>query len=108
MKCPSQHSPRHRVFPIRDSHPLSATSLAVACCLSLPLGALAQDAAMGGQTETTSGTQPSVVQRVEIVARQGSTELRRAASVAKQIDGREELDRYGATNTLDFLRRLPG
>lgn len=108
MKCPSQHSPRHRVFPIRDSHQLCATSLAVVCWLCVPLGALAQDAAMGGQTETTSGTQPSVVQRVEIVARQGSTELRRAASVAKQIYGREELDRYGDTNTLDFLRRLPG
>jgi iron complex outermembrane receptor protein len=42
------------------------------------------------------------------VAKQGSTELRRAASVAKQIYGREELDRYGDTNTLDVLRRLPG
>lgn len=63
---------------------------------------------MGGQSDSASGTQPSVIQRVEIVAKQGSTELRRAASVAKQIYGREELDRYGDTNTLDVLRRLPG
>ena len=42
------------------------------------------------------------------MAKQGSTELRRAASVAKQIYGREELDRYGDTNTLDVFRRLPG
>ncbi|MFM8588661.1 MAG: TonB-dependent receptor plug domain-containing protein [Limnohabitans sp.] len=42
------------------------------------------------------------------MARQGSTELRRAASVAKQIYGREELDRFGDTNALDVLRRLPG
>jgi len=74
----------------------------------MPLGAMAQDAGMGAQTEPASGTQPSVIQRVEIVAKQGSTELRRAASVAKQIYGREELDRYGDTNTLDVLRRLPG
>jgi iron complex outermembrane receptor protein len=42
------------------------------------------------------------------VGRQGSTELRRAASVAKQIYGREELDRFGDTNVLDVMRRLPG
>jgi iron complex outermembrane receptor protein len=42
------------------------------------------------------------------VGRQGSTELRRAASVAKQIYGREELDRFGDTNALDVMRRLPG
>lgn len=70
--------------------------------------AMGQDAAVGVQTEPGTGNQPSVIQRVEIVARQGSTELRRAASVAKQIYGREELDRYGDTNTLDVLRRLPG
>lgn len=69
--------------------------------------AIGQDA-VGVQTEPGTGNQPSVIQRVEIVARQGSTELRRAASVAKQIYGREELDRYGDTNTLDVLRRLPG
>jgi len=34
--------------------------------------------------------------------------LRRAASFAKQIYGREELDRYGDTNALDVMRRLPG
>jgi outer membrane receptor for ferrienterochelin and colicins len=50
----------------------------------------------------------SSAQRVEIAARQGSTELRRAASVAKQVYGREELDKFGDTNALDVLRRLPG
>ena len=69
--------------------------------------AIGQDA-VGVQTEPGTGNQPSVIQRVEIVARQGSTELRRAASVAKQIYGREELDRYGDTNVLDVMRRLPG
>ena len=76
--------------------------------LAAPLTTLAQDAGPGGQTESTSGPQPSVTQRVEIAARQGSTDLRRAANIAKQIYGREELDRFGDTNALDVLRRLPG
>ena len=37
-----------------------------------------------------------------------ATDLRRAANVAKQIYGREELDSFGDTNALDVLRRLPG
>lgn len=76
--------------------------------LTAPISVLAQDSSVGGQTETTTAPQTSVIQRVEIVGRQGSTELRRAASVAKQIYGREELDRFGDTNVLDVMRRLPG
>ena len=85
--------------------PTAQAALLLSLCA--PLFAIGQDA-VGVQTEPGTGNQPSVIQRVEIVARQGSTELRRAASVAKQIYGREELDRYGDTNTLDVLRRLPG
>ena len=76
--------------------------------LTAPMGIWAQDSSVGGQAETSTAPQSSVIQRVEIVGRQGSTELRRAASVAKQIYGREELDRYGDTNALDVMRRLPG
>jgi iron complex outermembrane receptor protein len=76
--------------------------------LTAPMSVWAQDSSVGGQTETTTAPQTSVIQRVEIVGRQGSTELRRAASVAKQIYGREELDRFGDTNVLDVMRRLPG
>ena len=85
--------------------PTAQAALLLSLCA--PMFAIGQDA-VGVQTEPGTGNQPSVIQRVEIVARQGSTELRRAASVAKQIYGREELDRYGDTNTLDVLRRLPG
>lgn len=108
MKCPSIFSPRYCAFLSSAPSPLTATCIAVLLALSSPLTGLAQDAGLGGQSEPVSGAQPSVIQRVEIVAKQGSTELRRAASVAKQIYGREELDRYGDTNTLDVLRRLPG
>ena len=102
MKCPSPFNARQRAFPMR---PTAQAALLLSLCV--PLYAIGQDA-VGVQTEPGTGNQPSVIQRVEIVARQGSTELRRAASVAKQIYGREELDRYGDTNTLDVLRRLPG
>ena len=48
-------------------------------------------------------------QRVEVGARLlNGTELRRNAMVAKQLYGREELDKYGDTNVLDVLKRLPG
>ncbi len=94
MRCPARH------------HALAqAATLAV---LTAPLAVLAQDAGGGGQSESSSGAQPSVMQRVEITARTGSIELRRAANIAKQIYGREELDRFGDTNALDVLRRLPG
>ena len=102
MKCPTPFDDRQRAFPMR---PTAQAALLLSLCA--PLFAIGQDA-VGVQTEPGTGNQPSVIQRVEIVARQGSTELRRAASVAKQIYGREELDRYGDTNTLDVLRRLPG
>ena len=102
MKCPTPFNARQRAFPMR---PTAQAALLLSLCA--PLFAIGQDA-VGVQTEPGTGNQPSVIQRVEIVARQGSTELRRAASVAKQIYGREELDRYGDTNTLDVLRRLPG
>ena len=71
--------------------------------LAAPMGIWAQDSSVSGQAEPSATPQTSVIQRVEIVGRQGSTELRRAASVAKQIYGREELDRYGDTNALDVM-----
>jgi outer membrane receptor for ferrienterochelin and colicins len=69
--------------------------------------AKAQDAAGPGQGEPTT-PQPTSAQRIEITGRQSSTDLRRASRVAKQIYGREELDKFGDTNALDVMRRLPG
>ncbi len=87
-------------------HP--ARALALLALLHGP-AAWAQDAAGPGQPDTAT-TQPgtSASQRIEVTARQGSTDLRRASRVAKQIYGREELDQYGDTNALDVMRRLPG
>jgi outer membrane receptor for ferrienterochelin and colicins len=94
-----------RALPFVQQRP---SKLLVSVALLTQFGAMAQDSSVGNQAEPATSPQQSTIQRVEIVARQGSTELRRAASVAKQIYGREELDRYGDTNVLDVMRRLPG
>lgn len=73
-----------------------------------PLLALAQEPAAPGQGEAAPGSSTSTQQRVEISARNSSTDLRRASRVAKQIYGREELDKFGDTSALDVMRRLPG
>ena len=105
MKSLSIHAVRRD--PVGMIPRQSVTWMALAA-LTAPISVWAQDSSVGGQSETTTAPQTSVIQRVEIVGRQGSTELRRAASVAKQIYGREELDRFGDTNVLDVMRRLPG
>ncbi|PUE17533.1 TonB-dependent siderophore receptor [Limnohabitans sp. MMS-10A-178] len=105
MKSLSIHAIRREPVGMIPRQPVTWMALAA---LTAPMSVWAQDSSVGGQTETTTAPQTSVIQRVEIVGRQGSTELRRAASVAKQIYGREELDRFGDTNALDVMRRLPG
>ncbi len=105
MKSLSIHAIRRDPVGMIPRQPVTLMALAA---LTAPISVWAQDSSVGGQSETTTAPQTSVIQRVEIVGRQGSTELRRAASVAKQIYGREELDRFGDTNALDVMRRLPG
>jgi hypothetical protein len=47
----------------------------VSVALLTQLGVMAQDSSVGNQAEPASAPQQSTIQRVEIVARQGSTEL---------------------------------
>ena len=48
-------------------------------------------------------------QRVEITGGRGSdTDQRRQSTAAKIVIGREEIERYGDSNTLELLKRLPG
>ncbi|QPF74977.1 TonB-dependent receptor [Roseateles sp. DAIF2] len=93
-----------------NRHPVAAASAFLCAALSGGLSAtaaLAQDMPSGmEEPRPSSGNR---LERVEIQSRQQSdTELRRRASVAKQIYGREELDKYGDTNVSDVLKRLPG
>ena len=51
--------------------------------------------------------QPQSLERVEVRGRQATeTELRRRQPVAKQIYGRDDLDKYGDTQLSDVLKRL--
>ena len=69
--------------------------------------ARAQDIPVSG--ESSPRAPASKLERVEILGKQSSdNDLRRRAQTAKQIYGREELDKYGDVNVADVLKRLPG
>jgi len=79
-----------------------------AACLALLAGAAsAQDVpGVPGDAAPRPGAR---IERIEVTARpQSDTELRRRAPVAKQVYGRDEIDKYGDTNVSDVLKRLPG
>ncbi|MBV8036400.1 TonB-dependent receptor [Roseateles sp.] len=50
----------------------------------------------------------SQLERVSVTRQQTDTDLRRRQPVAKQLYGRDELDKYGDTQLSDVLKRLPG
>jgi iron complex outermembrane receptor protein len=81
-------------------------------CLSLLSGLAAAQGTPGGApgADDTPAPRPGArIERIEITARpQTDTDLRRRAPVAKQIYGREEIDKYGDTSVADVLKRLPG
>jgi len=87
----------------------TAIAYAVSCAVLWPGLLWAQDAGRG------AGDSPAVEPqgpRLERVVIQGSErndlELRRRSSVAKQIYGREEIEKFGDTNVADVVKRLPG
>lgn len=90
-------------------HPIAAAVLALVS-LGAARSALAQDmpVSTGAEPAARAGS-GNRLDRVEISSRQQSdTDLRRKSQVAKQIYGREELDKFGDTNVADVLKRLPG
>ena len=63
----------------------------------------------GSSAEPSTRAPGSKLERVEILGKQTTdNDLRRRAQIAKQVYGREELDKYGDTNVGDVLKRLPG
>ncbi len=82
--------------------------LTTACLLTAVQAAFAQEAP--GLTGDNAARAPGTrLERVEVRARpQSDTELRRREPVAKQIYGREELDKFGDSSVADVLKRLPG
>jgi len=57
---------------------------------------------------TTPPSNNSQLERVSVTRQQTDTDLRRRQPVAKQLYGRDELDKYGDTQLSDVLKRLPG
>ena len=68
---------------------------------------VAQDMGVPGG-DTTTKAPGGKLERVEIMGKQADNDLRRRAQIAKQVYGREELDKYGDNNVADVLKRLPG
>ncbi len=84
-------------------HKLHAVALAAAFCVAT---AHAQQEVESQQAQPGNQQQ---LDRVEVRGqRTTDTEMRRRAPVAKQLYGREELDKYGDTQLSDVLKRLPG
>lgn len=66
-------------------------------------------AAVGAQQPAPPEAAASAPQRVEIIGgRESDTEQRRRSTAAKIIVGRDEIERYGDSSTLELLKRLPG
>jgi iron complex outermembrane receptor protein len=104
--------PAHILYLETDlSHQLHPRSLACALLVlsyAAAPAALAQEAT-GGPGDAQPRQPGTKLERVEVSSRALSdTDLRRRAPVAKQIYGREELDKYGDSNVADVLKRLPG
>lgn len=86
-----------------------ARACAHVCLLAGAGAAIAQDVPPGMGTEPAPPRPQTRLDRVEITGRQQTdNDLRRKSQVAKQIYGREEMDKYGDTNVADVLKRLPG
>jgi len=60
------------------------------------------------RAQNNSPTPNNQLERVSVTRQQTDTDLRRREPVAKQLYGREELDKYGDTQLSDVLKRLPG
>jgi outer membrane receptor for ferrienterochelin and colicins len=75
-----------------------------------PVGQVwAQDVPVVGGAEPVARQPGGKLERVEVLGKQATdNDLRRRAQVAKQVYGREELDKYGDNNVADVLKRLPG
>lgn len=75
--------------------------------LLCPALALAQQEVDRAATSPTPSNS-NQLERVSVTRQQTDTDLRRREPVAKQLYGRDELDKYGDTQLSDVLKRLPG
>jgi iron complex outermembrane receptor protein len=89
--------------------PALARSAWLFACAALLAGAARAQSAEPTPPTPAPGPAPATNQRVEITGGRGSdTDQRRQSTAAKIVIGREEIERYGDSNTLELLKRLPG
>ncbi len=84
---------------------MKTPALASLLLLSPALALAQQEVDRASTSPTPSNSQ---LERVSVTRQQTDTDLRRREPVAKQLYGREELDKYGDTQLSDVLKRLPG
>jgi outer membrane receptor for ferrienterochelin and colicins len=84
---------------------LKTPALALLLLLSPALVLAQQEVDRASTSPTPNNNQ---LERVSVTRQQTDTDLRRREPVAKQLYGREELDKYGDTQLSDVLKRLPG
>ncbi len=85
---------------------MKTPALALLLLLSPALVLAQQEVDRASTSPTPSGN--NQLERVSVSRQQNDTDLRRREPVAKQLYGREELDKYGDTQLSDVLKRLPG
>jgi outer membrane receptor for ferrienterochelin and colicin len=87
-------------------HPFRLSTLAAAVSLCLPtLAAFAQEAPPKPAPKVEEGKK---IQQVEVKGSNDSYDPRRDDTATKIVVGSEEIVKYGDTNVLDVLKRVPG
>jgi outer membrane receptor for ferrienterochelin and colicins len=87
---------------------VSLAATAIALAYQIHPQAIAQEIPAGANPDSQSAYNNKMY-RVEVKGRpQSDIDMRRRSSVAKQIYGNEEIEKYGDTNMSEVLRRLPG
>ncbi|MCC2955320.1 TonB-dependent receptor [Massilia sp. IC2-477] len=94
-----------------QSSPFRMTALAAAVSFCLPiLGASAQEAQAPAtvKAEAPKAEQGKKIQQVEVKGTADTYDPRRDDTAAKVVVTSEEITKYGDTNVLDVLKRVPG
>lgn len=91
------------------SRPFRLTVLAAAISLCLPaLGVSAQDAKTPAPAAATKAEPAKKITQVEVKGTADSYDPRRDDTATKVVVSSEEITKYGDTNVLDVLKRVPG
>ena len=89
--------------------PLRLTIISVALSLALPaLAQQAQPASAAGAAVKAAPADEKTIQKVEVKGAASSYDARRDDTASKIVLNHDEIIKYGDTNVLDVLKRLPG